>query len=183
MMMMIAVKVGILVTGPLFSRDQTYLRPPLDSRGFLTCGQGVKLCRRRKKMCGVFFYKKLPPSSPFSFLLLFLKMLYDATLIAVYIFSFAYFHESTTQRERFFKSLFKKIECDEIGFWFDKLLQIMKKGLVGFIKKSLMKNTLYRNKRFTLNEIFHISKRFKICCILCAYNLGFFIFHFTFPPL
>ena len=145
---------------------------------------GCKIVQKEKKnVQGFFFIKKTSSIIPFSFLLLFLKMLYDATLIAVYIFSFAYFHESTTQRERFFKSLFKKIECDEIGFWFDKLLQIMKKGLVGFIKKSLMKNTLYRNKRFTLNEIFHISKRFKICCILCAYNLGFFIFHFTFPPL
>ena len=54
----------------------------------------------------------------------------------------------------FLKVVLKKIECDEIGFWFDKLLQIMKKGLVGFIKKSLMKNTLYRNKRFTLNEMY-----------------------------
>ena len=164
MMMMIAVKVGILVTEPLFSRDQTYLRPPLDSRGFLTCGQGVKLCGGRKKMFRVFFKKKTSSIIPlFLSSLIFKDAIRDATLIAVYIFSFAYFHESTTQRERFFKCRFKKIECDEIGFWFDKLLQIMKKGLVGFIKKSLMKNTLYRNKRFTLNETFlRIPSKFVI---------------------
>ena len=56
-------------------------------------------------------------------------------------------------------------------------------GKVGVIKSNLefltLHWTLFRNKRFALNEMFHL-KRFKICYILCIRKpvLFFFVFHF-----